>query len=358
MTGRRALFISAYFPSADIPAAGNRLAASALRALVARVETIDVVTFQNPAEAAWHPRLIDAPGVCAHIHQINLPARLLASFLHPTTPAGSSVRRVAAAATLRRLTRMYAYEEMRIEFTQAADVLPRRYRSLATLRVHDVMADLYGRQRSAPGIRGVVGELEWQRVRRWEPSMLCQFGRVLTLSSKDADAIRRSGRTGPTDVEAPADYYTVRGRSSATVIPDTMLFWANYGRPENEQAARFMSEEILPRIRARVPAARMILAGASPPSWSVRPVDGVSWTGFVDSPDELFRSCAIGVAPLLEGAGVKIKVLEFLSSGIPTVATSVGAEGIEPTNLLHVADGAEEFASACVELLVSAQGSA
>lgn len=354
MTGQgRGLFISAYFPSEDIPAAGNRVAAAALAALAARHEAVDIVTFQNPGEAAWRPRLIERPGIAAHVHGITLAGRLLASIVHPTLPAGASVRRFTARATMRRLLRMHTYNEIRIEFTQAADVLPRRYRAQATLRVHDVMTELYGRQQRSGGIRRWIGALESQRVQRWEPPILRQFSRVLTLSERDANTVRNTGRTGPTDVEPPRDFYVVTGRSSATILPGTLLFWANYGRPENEEAARFLIEHILPRIRAEVPGVRLILAGANPPAWADRPADGVSWTGFVKTPDDLFRTSAVGVAPLIQGAGVKIKVLEFLASGIPTVATPVGAEGIEPSPLLHVADGAEKFAKACIELLVA-----
>jgi glycosyltransferase involved in cell wall biosynthesis len=42
----------------------------------------------------------------------------------------------------------------------------------------------------------------------------------------------------------------------------------------------------------------------------------------------LYRDCALFVAPLTEGGGIKIKILEAMAHGIPVVTTPIGAEGI------------------------------
>ena len=62
------------------------------------------------------------------------------------------------------------------------------------------------------------------------------------------------------------------------------------------------------------------------------------------------------LVPLLSGAGTKLKVLDGLASGRPVVSTSVGVEGIAAEDGRHllVADGAEAFADAVVEVLADA----
>jgi glycosyltransferase involved in cell wall biosynthesis len=42
-----------------------------------------------------------------------------------------------------------------------------------------------------------------------------------------------------------------------------------------------------------------------------------------------YRTAQVFVCPLLSGAGVKNKVLEAMSSGLPVVTTALGVEGIE-----------------------------
>ncbi len=49
-----------------------------------------------------------------------------------------------------------------------------------------------------------------------------------------------------------------------------------------------------------------------------------------------FQKADLSVAPLLYGAGVKIKVLQMLEAGATVVATEVGAEGIESHKKLHI----------------------
>ena len=60
--------------------------------------------------------------------------------------------------------------------------------------------------------------------------------------------------------------------------------------------------------------------------------DNIVVTGFVENPKDIFENMDISVVPLRLGAGVKIKVLESLASGLPVITTDVGAEGIIAQN--------------------------
>ena len=66
----------------------------------------------------------------------------------------------------------------------------------------------------------------------------------------------------------------------------------------------------------------------------------------------LFRSCHAFAAPLTEGGGIKIKVLEALARGVPVVTTAVGAEGIATgdSTALCVASPDAGFAEALLQV--------
>ncbi|WP_312098333.1 glycosyltransferase [Niallia sp.] len=51
-------------------------------------------------------------------------------------------------------------------------------------------------------------------------------------------------------------------------------------------------------------------------------------TGFVNDPSYYFNISDLFVAPLILGAGIKIKVLEAMASGLPVVTNEIGIEGI------------------------------
>ncbi|WP_213731113.1 glycosyltransferase family 4 protein, partial [Citrobacter freundii] len=65
-------------------------------------------------------------------------------------------------------------------------------------------------------------------------------------------------------------------------------------------------------------------------------VSNVHVVGAVSDPTLAFQKADLSVAPLLYGAGVKIKVLQMLEAGATVVATEVGAEGIESHKNLHI----------------------
>ena len=69
-----------------------------------------------------------------------------------------------------------------------------------------------------------------------------------------------------------------------------------------------------------------------PDSFDKLACDDVVIEGFVDSLDEVFQRCKVFVAPLVSGAGIKGKVLDAMSYGVPSVLSPVAAEG---TPLTH-----------------------
>ena len=78
----------------------------------------------------------------------------------------------------------------------------------------------------------------------------------------------------------------------------------------------------------------------------------IHYLGFVEDIDTLRCKASIFVAPLLSGSGMKLKVLEALAAGLPTVTTGFGAEGIEIEDYIHYlhADNADQFGKAVISL--------
>jgi glycosyltransferase involved in cell wall biosynthesis len=61
----------------------------------------------------------------------------------------------------------------------------------------------------------------------------------------------------------------------------------------------------------------------------------------------MFASSRASIAPLLEGGGVRIKILESLAAGCPVVATPIGGEGLALPGLTHT-DDPVRFAETCL----------
>lgn len=134
-----------------------------------------------------------------------------------------------------------------------------------------------------------------------------------------------------------------------------LIFVAGFLHQPNVDAAVWLVREIMPRIRAAHPDVTLALVGSNPPS-SVTALagDDIEVTGFV-SEEELGKRYAmarIAVCPLRFGAGVKLKVVEAMSRGVPVVTTPIGAQGLDGIEAVcDVAKDAEAVAAAVSRLL-------
>lgn len=127
-----------------------------------------------------------------------------------------------------------------------------------------------------------------------------------------------------------------------------LMFVGGFAHHPNKDAVMWFVEEIWPLIRRQADIPFYIVGSKAPEEiLALDDRDGIIVKGFVtdEELEELYGSCQAVVVPLRFGAGVKGKVIESLYYGMPTVTTSIGAEGIEGAkSVLAVADTAEEFA--------------
>ncbi len=117
--------------------------------------------------------------------------------------------------------------------------------------------------------------------------------------------------------------------------PLRCLFVGSFGHGPNRSAAELLVSRIWPQVVQRYPQAQLVLVGRGSRNFLASlgllnddPHLRISAQGFVADLTPLFRECRLFVAPLCEGGGIKIKILEAMARGIPIVTTAIGAEGI------------------------------
>ncbi len=110
-----------------------------------------------------------------------------------------------------------------------------------------------------------------------------------------------------------------------------VIFYGAMNRTENIEAAEILAEDILPLVKDK--EVELLIIGAHP-SAEIKALesDRVHVLGFVESIGDFFRNALCMAAPLHQGAGVKIKILEAMSAGIPVLTTDIGIEGIPAKN--------------------------
>lgn len=125
--------------------------------------------------------------------------------------------------------------------------------------------------------------------------------------------------------------------------------------PPNAQGVRWFAEHVFPQVLAQQPNAILTVIGKQPPALDGLgiPAANLYVTGYVDDPQPYLAETAAFIVPLLAGGGMRVKIVEGWTWGMPIVSTTIGAEGIEiaPGENMLIADTPAAFAEATLQLL-------
>ncbi len=201
----------------------------------------------------------------------------------------------------------------------------------------------------------LIYRLELPRIRRYEREMARRFDETWLIS----EAERRQLMIDDADekvlvVPNGVDYARFHPSGRHPHEPK-MIFVGHMSVFHNVDAAEQLVHEILPRIRAVVPSARLDLVGAEPAAEvkQLSTTPGVRVLGHVADLNAALNDAAIFVAPLRFAAGIQNKVLEAMAVGLPVVTTSYVNNGLEAEDGRHllIADEPAAFADAVCRLL-------
>ncbi|MBF0343477.1 MAG: glycosyltransferase [Nitrospirae bacterium] len=132
-----------------------------------------------------------------------------------------------------------------------------------------------------------------------------------------------------------------------------LMFIGGFDHHPNEDGIVYFVNDVMPLIQQRIPNIKLYIVGNMPPK-SVTDLNSynVIVTGHVVDVTSYFVNCRVFVSPLRYGAGVKGKIAQSMSYGLPVVTTSIGAEGfvLEDRKTALIADNPQLFADCTVEL--------
>jgi glycosyltransferase involved in cell wall biosynthesis len=125
--------------------------------------------------------------------------------------------------------------------------------------------------------------------------------------------------------------------------------WANI------DAYKYFTEEIFSRVTQLVPRISLRVVGSGWDKYSQSAADpAITFPGFADDLRSLFTGSTVLIAPIRVGGGTRLKILEAMAMGVPVVSTTVGCEGIEVIDGVHLlkADTPELFAEQIKKIFI------
>ncbi len=205
---------------------------------------------------------------------------------------------------------------------------------------------------SLAGLQARLNARDWRAFQR---SVAAQVDRVVLCSDVE---VRRSGMP---NAELVVNAYPRPGiplGSTSTADPPDVLFQATFDYGTNADGARWLVEEIAPRLRRLVPGTRLRLVGRT-----TRAVEelgdppAVTVVGIVPSMAPELARAALAVAPIRYGSGTRLKIIESFAHRVPVVSTTLGAAGLDAHDGVHLllADDPDQFVRACHRILTDGE---
>lgn len=119
----------------------------------------------------------------------------------------------------------------------------------------------------------------------------------------------------------------------------SIIFYGAMARPENYLSAIWFIDNVMANIYSL--GVDFVIVGSNPAKELLDAAkefnqkagrEAVKLTGFVLQVNPYFEKAVCMVAPLVLGAGIKVKIIEALCGGVPVITNSIGIEGIFAKN--------------------------
>lgn len=199
--------------------------------------------------------------------------------------------------------------------------------------------------------------VSWRKTQSYEARLFRKFDLITMVSDQDTQTTRalignRANRvqTCPNGVDCEHNRPGL-----APVQPDLLVYNGALTYSANYDAMRYFLAEIFPLIQAQRPQVNLTISGSTErvDLSHLKINNSVRFSGFVEDVRQIVAPAVVCIAPLRDGGGTRLKILEAMALGTPVVATSKAAEGLAVQHGEHllIADTPVEFAAAVIRVL-------
>lgn len=255
--------------------------------------------------------------------------------------SGQMIRAVRALTAQRR------YDCSIIDHTHMGWLLDRDVLPKPTIFIaHNVESRLYAdqaadRAQNGPLKRAILAR-DARLLERLEHRLVGECSQTWALTTLERDVFAGLAQNGRAKVRA----FDIPGKALASA-PGTANADIDVGIlggwlwDVNRAGLEWFMGKVVPLLPSTV---RVHIAGKGA-DLVPNPYPNVVYEGFVDDAIEFMRRCRVIVVPTMAGAGVQVKTIEGICSGVPMITTPIGLRGIsEVPHYVAVAASAEQMA--------------
>ena len=217
-------------------------------------------------------------------------------------------------------------------------------------RAHNIEYEIWGQLAKNEGhfLKKYFLKLFAKNLKTKERELINSVDFILPLSSKDEERIKKIANkpsfyipVSINNFEPKADYLNL-----------SLCFIGSFNWRPNSEGLLWFIKNIFPRIKENYPEITINIAGSQSEKFKeFKGLDGLNVKGFVKNSSNFLLENGIFIAPLLSGSGIKMKVLEAFSLGLPCVLTEIAAEGLDLPASIKISKTADEFTTDLLHLI-------
>ncbi len=241
-----------------------------------------------------------------------------------------------------------------------AQYLPEWFSGLKILHQHNAEYRLWESESAKRGVgplRFLAGR-EAARVRKYEAKIMPRFGTVFAVSVEDARALVSIGADRERvdllpNIPDPA-LLELPSLSFDGSEPEIMYFGTLSWQPNIDGLERLITR-ILPLVRERLPDVKLTVAGRDAPRRLIELAErspAVQYVGPLDDAEPLYQRARVFAEVTQTGGGTRLKILNALARGLPTVASVAAAQGLDIVTGDHILVARDDDALAAAIVLL------
>ncbi|MCE2712039.1 MAG: glycosyltransferase family 4 protein [Cryomorphaceae bacterium] len=219
------------------------------------------------------------------------------------------------------------------------------------LRTHNVEHSLWEQLGKSlkPGLKKWYLKKLANQLKQFENNIVKKVDKIFSISQEDTKYFKK--RVDSSKVcTVPVSIDQNQRKVDDNV--NRIFFVGSMNWQPNIDAANFLVHSIFPKIRSILPDVELHIAGSYMNNLFPSNADsGVFNHGFVEDLNSFMCSNGIMVAPIRSSSGVRIKMLEAMSLGIPIVTFPEGALGIEATHGLCIVTNESQMMDTVIGLI-------
>jgi len=191
------------------------------------------------------------------------------------------------------------------------------------------------------------------RLKNYEHKIANISDKILTISTKDTEYWSLYSPNKKISY-LPVTFDIYPKKIEFSTKPD-FIFLGSLDWYPNIEALDWFINKVWLIILTKIPNAKLHIAGKNAnKNWveKLKTKPNILFYGEINSPESYLSKGKILISPLFSGSGIRIKILEALSLGLPIVASSLAIKGLELENNenIVIANNKKDFSNACINL--------